>query len=663
MIKKSTVLINFLIVIFLFSACEQQNGKTEEGTTTDGDVKRREIGQLVIEDIPEIPEDLKQRMQQYMNTRSAGFSGWEENGGGMFIITRFGETRQVHYVSGPGAYRQQITFFDEPVSGLGVRPSKDENGFLFMKDIGGNEMYQIYYYNMEDASYELLTDGKSRNSSFLWHESGEKFAYVSNKRNGTDFDIYVANMDEPKKGEMVYEASGYWIPVDWTEDGNKMLVYNYISINENMIHIFDLNTQEMKPLVESDEKIAMSGSAKFTKDGKGIFYTSDQDTEFQKLRYYDIETGESKMITGEINWDVESMSMSRDGKTLAFVVNANGFNDLYMMNTSNFQYSEPNTVPDGLIGSGGFNPAGDKFSIGFTNSKTAGDVYVMETGSKKINRWTFSEIGGLNTDEFVNPELISYPTFDSVDGKQRMIPAFYYKPEGEGPFPVVVYFHGGPEAQFTPGFISTFQYWIKELGVAVLAPNVRGSAGYGKSYLTLDNGFLRENSVKDGGALLDWIKQQPELNENKVGVFGGSYGGYMVLAMMTNYNDRIACGVDIVGISNFVTFLENTGDYRRDLRRVEYGDERDPEMREFLIEISPSENAHKITKPLFVVQGLNDPRVPATEAEQIVAEVRKNDGEVWYLLAKDEGHGFSKKKNRDFYTYSVVMFWEKFLLN
>jgi dipeptidyl aminopeptidase/acylaminoacyl peptidase len=200
------------------------------------------------------------------------------------------------------------------------------------------------------------------------------------------------------------------------------------------------------------------------------------------------------------------------------------------------------------------------------------------------------------------------------------------------------------------------------MGIAVIEPNVRGSEGYGKSYLLLDNGYNRENSVKDIGALLDWIEQQPELDQENVAVTGGSYGGYMVLSTMFNYNERIKCGVDIVGISNFVTFLENTQDYRRDLRRVEYGDERDPEMREFLNSISPTTNAHKITKPLFVVQGYNDPRVPYTEAEQIVEAVRKNDVEVWYLLAMDEGHGFRKKTNRDFYIWSEVLFYEEFLL-
>ena len=227
---------------------------------------------------------------------------------------------------------------------------------------------------------------------------------------------------------------------------------------------------------------------------------------------------------------------------------------------------------------------------------------------------------------------------------------------------MVIYIHGGPESQYRPYFSSTFQYWINELGLAVIAPNVRGSAGYGKSYLKLDNGFNREQTVRDIGALLDWIATQPNLNSDRVAVYGGSYGGYMVLASMTNYNDRLRAGVEIVGISNFVTFLENTKEYRRNLRRAEYGDERDPAMRKYLNEISPSNNAQKIRKPVFVAQGLNDPRVPASESEQIVETIRSNDGTVWYMLATDEGHGFKKKSNRDFYRDVTIMFLEEFLL-
>jgi dipeptidyl aminopeptidase/acylaminoacyl peptidase len=295
-------------------------------------------------------------------------------------------------------------------------------------------------------------------------------------------------------------------------------------------------------------------------------------------------------------------------------------------------------------------------------ARTPGDVHSIDLDDAALVRWTFSETGGLDSEGFVEPTLVRYPTFDEVDGATRMIPSFYYRPRGKGPFPVIIDIHGGPEGQERPYFDPLGQYALNEMGIAILAPNVRGSDGYGKSYLLLDNGFRREDSVKDIGALLDWIGRQPELDSERVAVMGGSYGGYMVLASMVRYDERLRAGIDIVGIGNFVTFLENTKEYRRDLRRVEYGDERDPEMREFLSRISPSNNASKITKPLFVIQGLNDPRVPVSESEQMVKVIRDGAGEVWYLLAKDEGHGFRKKPNRDYMHGAMVLFLETFLL-
>ncbi|MEJ5246079.1 MAG: S9 family peptidase, partial [Bacteroidota bacterium] len=603
---------------------------------TSAEVNRKEIGNLVIENIPEIPASLQERLEQYQNVRSAGFAGWANDSKGIYILTRFSETAQVHFVGQPGGARRQLTFYKEPIAGIAVRPSK-ERGFLFSKDIGGNEQYQIYYFDEENGNVRMLSNGKSRYGSYQWSPDGEKFAYTSNERNNRDFDIYIYEF-KSGKSQMVFEAKGQWSFLDFSSDGKQALIYNYISINESSVYLLDLSTKKYEKLVEYNEKVAM-GDAAFSKDGKGVFFLSNYGSEFKKLFYVDLKTKKITPITDAIDWDVEGITISKDGANLAFSVNANGSSKVYIMNTKTFKYSEPKNLPKGEIGGFAFSPDSKKFAFTMNSSFSPGDVFVYSLKDQKAEQWTFSEVGGLNTSKFIEPVLIQYPTFDSVDGKPRMIPAYYYKPKGNGPFPVVINFHGGPEGQFRPGFASYFQFLLNELGVAVIAPNVRGSEGYGKTFLDLDNGFLRENSVKDGGALLDWIAKQPELDAKRICVYGGSYGGYMVLAMLTHYNDRLAAGIDVVGISNFVTFLENTSEYRRDLRRVEYGDERNPEMRQFLEKISPLNNAHKISKPLFVIQGLNDPRVPTSEAEQIVAKVRQNGGDVWYLLAKDEGHG------------------------
>ncbi|MCH2223081.1 MAG: alpha/beta fold hydrolase, partial [Dechloromonas sp.] len=335
-------------------------------------------------------------------------------------------------------------------------------------------------------------------------------------------------------------------------------------------------------------------------------------------------------------------------------VNENGFSQLYLLDSAKKRYKAVKNMPVGVLISMGFSPDNKQLALTLNTPNTPSDTFVLELGRKAtsygdLTRWTFSEVGGLDTAGFIEPELISYPTFDSDKGGPDAIPAWLYKPKGEGPFPVIISIHGGPEAQARPYFSSTYQLWLETLGAAVLVPNVRGSNGYGKAYMGIDNGFKREDSVRDIGALLDWIATQEDLDTERVAVFGGSYGGYMVLASAVHYSDRLKAAVDIVGISNFVTFLENTKDYRRDHRRAEYGDERDPDMRAHLQAISPLNSVEKIQVPMFVVQGENDPRVPVSEAVQIVAALRDQGQPVWYMNALNEGHGYRKKENRDIY--------------
>jgi dipeptidyl aminopeptidase/acylaminoacyl peptidase len=640
-----------LLAVFQFSYAQEQPGTAVPPN-------------MVVQGVPEIPQAVVERMNQYLNVRAASFSDWDPNGNGILISTRFADTYQLHYVDHPGGARRQITFFKEPVYSGAFCTAPGKSGFLFSMDVGGGEFYQIYYYDLNLGRHQLLTDGKSRNESPSWSNSGKSFAYTSTKRNGKDNDIYVSNIDNPSAEKMVYQVEGSWGPVDWSPDDSKLLVFHYISANESYYHILEVVTGQAKLLFpKSEEKVAYGG-AMWSKDSHGVYYVTDRGSEFMQLHYWDLAASKDETITKNIPWDVEGFDLSRDGKLLAFATNEDGMGKLRILDTKTRKELKLPPLPVGQFSGIDFKPDNTTLALNIETPRYPGDVYSIDLKSMQLTRWTYSEVGGLNTDNFPTAELIRYPTFDSVEGKPRMIPAFYFKPNQKSakPFPVIVYIHGGPESQYTPAFASTFQYWLNELGIAVLAPNVRGSTGYGKTYLEQDNDYFRENSVKDIGALLDWIAQQPELDKNRVCVYGGSYGGYMVLASMFHYNDRLKAGIEQVGISNFVTFLENTQEYRRDLRRVEYGDERDPQMRQYLNSISPTTNAHKITKPLLVGQGLNDPRVPAGEAEQIVETVKKNGGEVWYVLAKDEGHGFQKKVNRDYYGNVVSLFLEKFLL-
>lgn len=624
---------------------------------------RKEIGNLVLEDVPEIPETIKSRIQQYQNTRSAGLADWLPNGDGIMISTRFSNTTQLHTVNQPGEARNQITFFEEPVGSGSFCPDPQYNGFLFRKDAGGNEYAQIFWYDMDARSAEMISDGTSVNRALLWSNSGKKFAFTSTRRNQKDFDIYISDIADPKEATLVVQGGkGSWTAAAWSPDDTKLIVEQYISVTHSDAYIYDLESKSLSPISDiSKETVFYVGD--WNADASDVYVITNDGLEFNTLARKDLDSGELNYVTENIPWNVQGFQMNADRTRAVFAINEGGRSQLYTLDPNSDTYEKIQGLPTGLIGSLRFHPTKDILGFSVIGSNTTGDVYSLDFGTGELQRWTYSEIGGLDTTTLPDSELISYPTFDMTDGKERMIPAFIYRPrQKKGPLPVVIVIHGGPESQHRPAFRSFYAYMANELGIAVIAPNVRGSAGYGKSYLKLDNGFKREDSVKDIGALIDWIVKNPEFDTDRIAVYGGSYGGYMVLASMVHFNDKIKCGVDIVGISNFVTFLENTKDYRRDLRRVEYGDERDSEMRKHLEAISPNNHADKITKPLFVIQGANDPRVPASESEQMVAAIRKNGGTVWYMLAKDEGHGFRKKVNRDRMTEAIALFLQENLL-
>jgi dipeptidyl aminopeptidase/acylaminoacyl peptidase len=623
---------------------------------TEVESRRVNNDMVVLESIPEVPEEIVHQLNRYQNTRGAGIEDWDQDGQSIYITTRFGNTSQLHHVARPEGARRQITFLEEPLSGAVRRPGSSTLGFGM--DEGGGEFYQFFILDPVTGSYYRITDGESRNGSPVWRRDGELLAYQSTRRNGQSNDVWIMDPDEPDSAHLVVESpdGSWWGPTSWSSDGKLLLIANYVSITDSRTHLLDLESGELERLAGGGESGGVYLGVDFDRDSKGIFLLTNEDSEFSRLAWMDLTTKKKEIITGDIDWDVGGWTLSEDGTRAAFTANEGGIDRLYLMDPQTRRFKRTDFVPTGLIRGLRFSPDGRRLALTLNSSTSPSDVYTLELGEDSLTataltRWTYSEVGGLDTEAFVEPELIEFPSFDG-----RQIPAFVYKPTGPGPHPVVVYIHGGPESQYRPGFRSTFQMWIAELGVAVVAPNVRGSSGYGKEYVKLDNGFKREDSVKDIGALLDWIATQPDLDQGRVAVYGGSYGGYMVLASLMHYGDRLTAGVDIVGVSNFATFLENTEDYRRDLRRVEYGDERDPEMRAFLEKTAPSNNADRISAPLFVAQGQNDPRVPVTESEQIVNAVRAAGFDVWYMNALNEGHGFRKKENRDLYQQIVVMF-------
>ncbi|NOX69072.1 MAG: prolyl oligopeptidase family serine peptidase [Gammaproteobacteria bacterium] len=625
-------------------------------------------GNLVMEDVPAIPARIVESLNRYQNVRSAAFQEWTEDGQGIYISTRFGDVSQIHRVDMPGGARTQITFYDEPIGGLQRQPQGSK--LTFTRDAGGSEFAQIFMLDPADGTTTMLTDGSSRNGAVLWDRSGHRIAFQSTRRNGASNDVWLMDPEDKDSARVVLPSPDgtWWGPVEFSESGSKVLVVNYVSVADSRVHLLDLDTETYELIAGGEAGGGANFPLGFAADDNGFWLTTDRGGEFTQLAWQPAEPGsEAEIVTGDIPWNIGGATISHDRRRIAFSANENGLSRIYLMDTQTRQYRPIGDVPTGIASGLTFSPDDTRLAVTLNTPKTPSDTYVIALGPGpldygKLVRWTYSEVGGLDTASFPTPELVEFPTFDTVNGAPRQIPAWVYKPPGKGPFPVVVSIHGGPEGQARPFFSSTYQMWLKTLGVAVVVPNVRGSAGYGKSYLALDNGFKREDSVKDIGALLDWITTQPDLDASRVAVFGGSYGGYMVLASSVHYSDKLRATVDVVGISNFVTFLENTQDYRRDLRRVEYGDERDPAMRAHLENISPLNNVDKIDLPMLVVQGENDPRVPVTEAQQMVAALRKQGQTVWYMNAMNEGHGYRKKENRDIYQQAVVLFLQRYLV-
>ena len=611
--------------------------------------ERREEGQLVIEGVPEIPAELEEELRRYQNVRSHSFQDFLP-GGSVLVSTRFGETSQIHLLERPMGARRQLTFYDEPVSGAAANPVRP--AFIFGRDTGGDEFYQLYRYEVPTGDVTSFTEPGTRNGGTTWSDDGGTAAFFTAREGAPDWMINLAQPGSGSEPRALYEGEGANYPLDFSPDGGTLLVQRYKSISESELYSVDVASGALTEILPAEGN-AYNGGAVLA-DGS-ILTVSDRGADFLNLVRITPQ-GDVTDLTPNVDWDVSDFALSPDERTVAFTVNEGGLGTLKLLDLSTGAINDGPQLPTGIAYGPVWHPEGRMLGFTFNAATSPSDAYTYDTATGQLTRWTEAELGGLNTAEFAEPELIEFPNDDGMD-----IPAFVYRPEGPGPHPVIVSIHGGPEGQSRPGFTSTYQYWVEELGAAVVVPNVRGSAGYGQAYLAMDNALNRKKSVEDIGALLDWIAAQPDLDQDRVVVYGGSYGGYMVLASMVDYSDRLAGGIDIVGISDFRTFLENTKDYRRDLRRAEYGDERDPEIAAFFEEISPLRNADKIQKPLFIIQGANDPRVPASEAEQILAAMRENGTEAWYLLAKDEGHGFRKKSNRDYQSAAQTLFLKEVL--
>lgn len=608
----------------------------------------RQEGALRVDGAPPLPDGLGAALRPFEEVRWAALADVGPSGEAL-VLTRFGEVAQVHRVAGPGAAREQLTFGAEPVAAAGFHP-KSASKLVFSRDVGGNENHQLHLLDLTTGQSRLLTDGKSRHSAWIWDDAGARIAVTNNARNGRDMDLLLLSPDGGAPPRLVKELSGSWSPVDFSPDGGRVLLQEYRSILDSRLAVLDLATGALTPVSAPGPQPQAWAEASFSADGTQVFAVTDLGGEHRALVAVPLGGGPVRTVSPAAPWDVEGLVHSPDRRSWAWTVNEDGRSAVWVQAGS----AAPRRLdlPVGVVRGLAFDDAATSLTFQLSDHTLPGDVFRVALGTGKVERLTRSERGGLPEGAFTAGQRVRVPSFDG-----HPVPAWLLSPAGPGPHPVLILVHGGPESQSRADFHAFAQAMVRLFGVAVVLPDVRGSSGYGRTVLAMDDGRKREDAVKDIGALLDWIAAEPALDEARVGVAGGSYGGYMTLASLARHAGRLRCGADSVGIANFVTFLERTSPYRQDLRRAEYGDERDPEMRAFLTSISPTTLVSSIRAPLLVAHGQNDPRVPVSEAEQIVAAVRANGGEAWSLIAADEGHGFRKQANRrSFFAYQANFF-------
>jgi len=625
---------------------------------------------LKADGLPPIPADLVAKVAPYTEFKPATPVGWHPQKRELIVARRAGNTTQLHRVAAAGAALTQLTDFAEPVRFGGWWP-KAPDVLIFARDAGGNEQRQLYRLDPGASAPVLLTDAARKNEFAGVTHARDRMLVDSTdvdrtgRREDPTTDLALVDPLQRARPRNVATLPGTgWSDFSFSFDDRRLALVEYKSVNESYVWVMDVATGARRRVLPAGNaaaaKTIASGDVNFSRDGNGLFLSTDRDGEFRKLAFLDLASGKLDYFGDGGNWDVESIALSPDGRVLAVITNEAGIGVLRLYDAATRKPLPRPTLPTGNVRGLVWHENSRDLAVSVNSAQSPGDAYAIDVRDNVVTRWTQTRVPGLDAAAFRGAEPIEWKSFDG-----RMIGGFLIRPPAKftGKRPVIVSIHGGPESQARPGFMGRWNYFIDELGVAIIEPNVRGSTGYGKTFVALDNGMKREDSVKDIGALFDWIATQPDLDASHILIEGGSYGGYMVLAAATNFPDRIAGTIDVVGVANFVSFLENTESYRRDLRRVEYGDERDPAMRAFLTRISPVNNAARIKAPLFVVHGRNDPRVPYTEAEQIVTAARRNGVAVWYLLADNEGHGYARKANVDYLFYAMIEFIRARLLS
>jgi dipeptidyl aminopeptidase/acylaminoacyl peptidase len=617
---------------------------------------------IIAEGVPPIPDDLDDAVERYRFETTASFEGWFAGRREVLVTVSVGQTRQVFLVEKPGGSQRQLTSMPGAVSWAYPRPHREQ--FVLSLDEGGGENEQFFLFDLRSGDLSRFTDGRSRHRSACWSHSGRLLALNSDRRNGKDQDLYVLDPSSRATARRLKQVEGAWQVADWSPDDRRVVAAEHLPDKGSRLHLIDLDTGADIPLAlppDRDGRRVGIWSIRWSKRGDALYWITDWNSEFDHLVRYDFATEEiTPLPSTAIAWDVESYDLADDGRTIVLSANEEGLSRLHVLDGLTGRERPAPRLAAGRVRTLRFRPDSLEFAFQWECPQAPRGVYSYDLEAACRTDWVRPGPGSPVAGRAPRPELIRFPTFD-----RRMIPAFVRRPASRlspAPHPVLIEIHGGPAAQYRPGFSALEDYLADELGIALIHPNVRGSSGYGRSYKSLDDGRRREDAVKDIGALLDWIAAQPDLDNTRIAVSGGSYGGYMVLASLIRYGDRLKAGIDDMGFSSFPTLLENSQGLDREFARNEIGDERDPAMAEFLGRISPLASADKIRRPLLVIHGSNDPRVSVAESERIVAAVRKNGVPVWFIRARGEGHGFARRENGVYAGNARVEFLKRFLL-
>jgi dipeptidyl aminopeptidase/acylaminoacyl peptidase len=612
--------------------------------------------------VPPVPLALADAIFPYGQFRRARLLAWHPTERRILIATRFDQP-QLHEVRMPGGARRQLTFFRDGVAAPDERPpalyEPDGRAFVFQKDVaGGGEANQLFRYDMTSGTSTLLTDGRSKNQYPVMSRSG-LVAFSTTRRNGKDWDIYSLNPATPRvEARRILEATGTWISLDWSPDARQLLVVELVSNAQMHLWLVDVATGARTPLTDRDGPPARWAPATFSPDGKAVFALSNRNGEATTLWRRELTKGEWTAVTRP-NESLEGYALSPDGRTLALIVDHGDTSRLRIQTLAGGDRG-PVTLPAGVISDLVWHPNGREIGFSLSGARMFHDVFSVAVASRKVERWTTSEVGGSNPDSLPDAEIIRWKSFDglTISGVLYLPPARF-----TGRHPVIINVHGGPDQRERARPLGRSNYFRNEMGIAIIYPNIRGSIGFGRTFERLDNGLLRENAVKDIGALLDWIATQPTLDKDRVMIVGASYGGYVALASAIEYGDRLRCVQAAFAISDYLSYLQTTDMSRQANRNAEYGNPDDPEVRQFLARISPLTNAGNLRIPLYLVHGGRDTRIPQSQSDMMAKAVKANDTPVWYVVYKDEGHQTLSPPNNNFNQYTWTMFVQKYLLN